>query len=105
MWGTPRFRPPRDRVFALIDLSPGRLGHVHVSDNFGAADDHLPVGAGTAPVAAALKRLRETGYDATITLEVFSPDRDYLSLSLSKVRALWEEDDVERLIETPKRSG
>jgi sugar phosphate isomerase/epimerase len=41
-------------------------------------------------VAGGLAVVKATGYDGTITLEIFSPDRDYLAMSLKKVRAIWE---------------
>jgi hypothetical protein len=33
--------------------------------------------------------IKATGYDATITLEVFATDRDYLLQSAEKVRGWW----------------
>jgi sugar phosphate isomerase/epimerase len=34
--------------------------------------------------------LKQSGYDGTITLEVFSPDRRYLLFSREKLKELWE---------------
>jgi hypothetical protein len=31
------------------------------------------------------------GYDETMTLEVFSRDRDYLKMSLNKAKQMWED--------------
>ena len=63
---------------------------MHVGDNNGQEDDHLPVGAGRAHIAQGLAAIKTSGYDDTITLEVFSPDREYLAVSLKKVRLIWE---------------
>jgi sugar phosphate isomerase/epimerase len=41
-------------------------------------------------VAGGLASVKASGYDQTMTLEVFSPNRDYLAISLKKVRAIWE---------------
>lgn len=65
--------------------------HVHLSDNFQRFDDHLPLGVGRIDWNQALRLIRKVGYDGTMTMEVFSPDRDYVLLSAQKVRAWWDE--------------
>lgn len=75
----------------LIDLIArfgARIRHLHVSDNFGRHDDHLPVGAGSVDFAALADALRHTGYDETITLEVFADDRAQLVRSREALAAL-----------------
>lgn len=67
-----------------------RLAHVHMSDNRGRFDDHLPMGAGRIDWPATIRSLKRCGYDGTITLEVFTPDTDYLLISAAKVRAWWQ---------------
>ena len=37
-----------------------------------------------------MKELKEAKYDETITLEVFSKDRDYLKISKEKIKRMWE---------------
>lgn len=70
-----------------------KLLHVHVSDNFGGSarggwDLHLPLGAGSIEWDKVFRRLMKAGYDGTVTLEVFSRDKDYLKMSLEKARSL-----------------
>ncbi|MFZ1986816.1 MAG: sugar phosphate isomerase/epimerase family protein [Desulfatitalea sp.] len=77
------------RILAFIDRFPDRIGHVHASDNFGRHDDHLPIGAGTIDFPEVVKALQRIGYDETITLEVFSPDRDYLRISRDKLAGMF----------------
>jgi sugar phosphate isomerase/epimerase len=78
---------------ALIRNFGDRLRHVHLHDNKGGhADLHLPLGAGTIDVAGQLRELRASGYDATITLEVFTEDRGYLAYSRDVLRRLWDEE-------------
>jgi sugar phosphate isomerase/epimerase len=67
-----------------------RIGHVHANDNFGKEDSHLPIGAGIIDFGKILKELKETQYNETITLEVFSKDRDYLKMSKQKIKYIWE---------------
>lgn len=65
-----------------------RVRHVHLHDNFGQNDDHLPLGAGKMDVEAVVKTLKEK-YDGTITLEVHSEDRHYLEYSRQRLEMLW----------------
>ena len=67
-----------------------RIGHVHASDNFGKEDNHLPIGAGIIDFEKILRELNEAQYDETLTLEVFSKDREYLKISKEKIRRIWE---------------
>jgi len=71
----------------LLAAFGDRLVHVHVSDNFGADDLHLPLGAGSIVWRDAIAALRGAGYDGTVTLEVFSPEPRHLEVS----RQLWRE--------------
>ncbi|MBI5064182.1 MAG: sugar phosphate isomerase/epimerase [Desulfatitalea sp.] len=77
------------RILAFIERFGGRIGHIHASDNFGRDDDHLPIGAGTIDFARVARALQRAGYDDTITLEVFSRDRDYLRISREKLAAMF----------------
>ena len=81
----------RNRTEEFLKNFGGRLAHVHLSDNFGRNEDlHLPLGAGSIPWKKMIPLLKKSGYDRTITLEVFSPDRRYLLFSRDKLRELWE---------------
>ena len=66
----------------------GRTMHVHLSDNLGERDDHLPLGVGKVDYKGAVKELSGRGYSGTLTLEVFAEDRDFLLLSKRKVEEL-----------------
>lgn len=69
-----------------------KLRHVHLSDNRGGRDDlHLPLGAGYINWRQVIKWLKLARYDSTITLEVFTPDPEYLLLSQRKLRRLWHD--------------
>lgn len=78
----------REYLFSLND----RLAHVHISDNNGVEDQHLPFGAairGGMDLAANLRALRSFRYDGTITVEVFG-DRRWLLASVDLLREEWE---------------
>ncbi len=77
-----------DRGLEFIQRHGSRIGHVHASDNRGREDEHLPVGAGSVDFPLLLQALGRIGYDDTLTIEVFSPDREYLRLSREKLEGM-----------------
>lgn len=80
-----------------------RLRHVHLHDNKGGnADLHLPLGAGTLEIDHCVRSLQAVGYDDTITLEVFSPDRHHLAYSREVLRRLWTECATTPLAKLPQ---
>lgn len=77
------------RILDFLRMYPDRLAHVHASDNFGKEDNHLPIGAGTIDFPKIVKALKEIRYDSTITLEIFSKDKDYLRIGREKLDTLF----------------
>jgi hypothetical protein len=53
-------------------------------------------------VAHHVRRLQSVGYDGTITLEVFSPDRHYLAYSRDLLRRTWDESTGAKPVTTPR---
>jgi sugar phosphate isomerase/epimerase len=82
----------RNTTSEILQAYGSRLRHVHLHDNKGGgADLHLPLGCGTVDTAQHIKALQASGYDGTITLEVFTPDRRHLSYSREVLRNLWDQ--------------
>lgn len=79
----------QERITTFINRHSLRIGHIHASDNSGRDDEHLPIGVGSIDFPKIVKALKEIGYDDTITLEVFSRDRDYLRISREKLSAMF----------------
>jgi len=76
----------------ILQAYGSRLQHVHLHDNKGgSADLHLPLGTGTIDLNYYLQLLQASGYDGTITLEVFTPDRHHLEYSRDVLRRVWDE--------------
>jgi len=73
--------PGGRRILEFIKKFGHRIGHLHVSDNFGERDDHIPLGAGEIDFAKIVKALKKSGYDDTATLEIFSENRQALKKS------------------------
>jgi sugar phosphate isomerase/epimerase len=76
----------------ILSVFGERLKHVHLHDNKGGSEDlHLALGCGTMDIPGIVRSLKKCGYDSTITLEVFSPDRHYLEYSRNVLLKLWKE--------------
>lgn len=75
----------------ILAAHGSRVRHVHCHDNKGGYMDlHLPLGAGTIDMRDTMHALKSSGYDGTITLEVFTSDPSYLLYSRDIVRRLWD---------------
>lgn len=58
-------------VITAFDQLADRIAHVHLSNNLGTGrDTHSPLSQGVLPIAALLRRMAETGFNGTITLEM-----------------------------------
>jgi sugar phosphate isomerase/epimerase len=77
------------RILEFIETFSDRIGHVHISDNFGKQDNHLPIGTGTINFDTVVKSLKRIGYKDTVTFEIFSKDREYLQISRDKFKKMW----------------
>jgi sugar phosphate isomerase/epimerase len=84
MW---RGKGEPNRAAELLEAFRDRLAHVHVSDNLGGDDLHLPLGVGTIDWPEVVATLKSAGWDGTVTLEVFARERAHLETS----RRLWTE--------------
>lgn len=77
-------RKPREFIIRFHK----RIRHVHLHDNLGRSDLHLPMACGDIDWERTLRCLKKY-YDGTITLEIFSRDRDYVLLTKEKLSRLW----------------
>ena len=70
------------------------IRHVHFSDNRSRSDDHMPLGVGNVNWENAVNSLKSTGYNGTITLEIFCDNpymqHKYLDLSRTLIQELWD---------------
>jgi sugar phosphate isomerase/epimerase len=80
----------QNTVTEILHAYGPRLRHVHLHDNRGGGDDlHLPLGAGLIDIPRCIRALQDIDYDGTITLEVFTPNREYLIYSRDVLRRIW----------------
>lgn len=101
--GHANLQVPRNTAAEILEAWGTRLRHVHLHDNKGGtADLHLPLGTGTVDVKAAVKALQRCGYDGTITLEVFTPDRRHLTYSRDVLRRVWDATTAARRAGEPE---
>jgi len=88
--GHANLQVPRNTTEEILAAHGKRLRHVHLHDNKGGhADLHLPLGTGTVDLRSAVEALQKCGYDGAITLEVFTPDRHYLTYCRDLLRETW----------------
>ena len=73
----------------LLEKVGNKLVHLHVHDNDGKDDQHLPIGAGRIDWEKVVKILKDAGYNDTITIELHSPEKDYFIVSRDKFKKLW----------------
>lgn len=72
---------------ALVSEFPDRVRHLHLNDTRRAADEHLPLGAGTVDFATLFEAF-PADWGGTLSLEVFTGSYDYVDHSLDQLRAL-----------------
>jgi sugar phosphate isomerase/epimerase len=82
--------PAGRRILEFIVKFGHRIGHLHISDNFGERDDHIPLGAGKIDFLKIVKALKQCEYDETATLEIFSEDRQDLRKSRDRFDRLFK---------------
>jgi len=88
---------PQNTTTQILRAYGKRLRHVHLHDNRGGhADLHLPLGAGNLDLYGSIRALKESGYNDTITLEVFTPDRHFLAYSRDVLKRVWTEIEVKQ---------
>jgi sugar phosphate isomerase/epimerase len=66
------------------------IGHLHLHDNFGKFDEHLPVGAATFPFDPFFAALKALKVQPTITLEAHSQEHLWESLTNLQKMPLWD---------------
>jgi sugar phosphate isomerase/epimerase len=88
--GHANLQVPYNTTEEILQAFGHRLRHVHLHDNKGGhADLHLPLGTGSVDYERTLRAVHDCGYDGTLTLEVFTPDRHHLLYSRDLVRSTW----------------
>jgi sugar phosphate isomerase/epimerase len=83
--------PGGQRILEFIEKFGPRIGHLHVSDNFGERDDHISLGAGKIDFLKIVSALRQCEYDDTATFEIFSEDRRELQKSRDRFDHLFKD--------------
>jgi len=77
-----------DSVLNMMSELKPYLNHVHMHDNHGFRDEHLPLGVGDIDFQKILAGLKAAKYDKTITLEIHAEDREYLQISQRKLKEM-----------------
>lgn len=86
-------------VFARAPLADwmqqlGRyVGHLHLHDNFGKFDEHLPVGTATFPFAELFSALKKIQVRPTVTLEAHEQEHLWQSVANLQKMSLWDDSE------------
>lgn len=84
-----------ENLLDAIGNTRGLIRNIHVSDNHGEKEEHLPPGEGIIDFRAAFRALRENGYTGPCNLEFHYPDNpepaaeDLRELRLRMEKLLW----------------
>ena len=62
----------QDEEFLFIEEFGYKIEHVHVSDNFGDQDEHLPLGEGNIKWSKVIDALDDAGFDGWLVIESYS---------------------------------
>jgi sugar phosphate isomerase/epimerase len=77
------------RIKSYLTRFNERLVHIHIHDNHGELDEHLPLGAGNINFKRVVKWLKEIEYSRSVTFEVFTSYRDAVR-SREYFKKLWQ---------------
>ncbi|MBI2084937.1 MAG: sugar phosphate isomerase/epimerase [Candidatus Aenigmarchaeota archaeon] len=67
-----------------------RIQHIHMHDNHGKMDEHLPVGIASIDFRRTVKELKKIKYGKTISMEIFVPERVITRISEEIIKEFWE---------------
>lgn len=76
----------KDYIFTFKN----KLEHIHIHDNHGREDEHLPLGKGRINFEQIVKWLKQIKYNKTMTFEVFTSKKDAIN-SMIKFRKMLSE--------------
>jgi sugar phosphate isomerase/epimerase len=62
----------QDEVFQFIETYGHKIKHVHVSDNWGETDQHLPIGEGNINWGKVINHLCDAGFDGWLVIESYN---------------------------------
>jgi sugar phosphate isomerase/epimerase len=77
-------------VEEYLDAFNDRLSHIHIHDNHGRHDEHLPLGEGKIHLREVVRLLKDYKYDRTVTFEVFTSLPDAVR-SRHRFEKIWEQ--------------
>lgn len=69
----------QDEVYDFIDSFGSKIKHVHVSDNEGVQDQHMPIGEGNIAWESVMDALSQSGYDGWVVIESYEKMGESLS--------------------------
>lgn len=77
-------------VYKYIREFLPRTWHIHMHDNSGKKDEHLPIGRGKINYKNVVRLLKKYNYERTVSLEIFKYGDIGIKSSLKKLKWLWK---------------
>jgi len=77
------------RLMRFVDRFAARIDHLHISDNNGTADEHLPPGNGSIDFQCLVRDLKAAGFSTTVTFEIFTANPGDLKSSRESFIQWW----------------
>jgi sugar phosphate isomerase/epimerase len=62
----------RGETLRFLERFRGRIGHVHISDNRGRIDEHLPLGGGLIDWKGTVEAIKSSAFDGWVVIESFT---------------------------------
>jgi len=78
-------------IVKFINTFKDKLIHIHIHDNNGKKDEHLPIGEGNIDFRKVVYALKKAGFDRTISFEVFFGGEKKFRDSVNRIKKLWKE--------------
>jgi len=83
--------PGGNRLKRFVKRFGPRIQHIHISDNNGQADEHLPPGMGSIDFRWLVVNLKKIGFQGSVTFEIFTDRNMDLKSSREQFEKWWEQ--------------
>ena len=87
-----------ENLLATADITRGLVGNIHVSNNYGVKEEHLPPDIGVIDIKQAFEALRKNGYTGPCNLEFSFPGLKAMGITPSLEQLIEVRSYMEKLL-------
>ena len=87
-----------ENLLATADITRGLVGNIHVSNNYGVKEEHLPPDIGVIDIKQAFEALRQNGYTGPCNLEFSFPGLKAMGITPSLEQLIEVRSYMEKLL-------